>query len=421
MRNGNRLLAMAIALFALAALAYGCQTRDGSFPTEADRSLEQSVSASQIYAWINIVITDPTLGKSATSQFKTIERTLPKNLADAQTKAKSLVAFILKHYQAGKWVDPVNTPDTGDLVAAIYEYVGLAPAADAAEACIPNVDCEVIATVGNEFGGSEIPGDAILQSFVIYLVRLPDDFAAPPLFPIFYEIHTIPEGITFPPAPSGSLSLAQADDGPVAGLCTLDENDPLGAPEGAVPGVNLFLSHQVDGEWERLPYVDVTFLDCEDASSETESALWSSPLGLALSPVIDLLSPARAYAGGKSTGGAITSFSEFGSEYTGPIPTTTTLSIVEGTTSFTAGQTITLRAVVDPVPDGGNVLFYATNPTFGPGAPVVAVVDGVATHTFTCGSTRVPFGSHTAQVQYMGTSSFEGSVSNQIAYTCSAG
>ena len=124
----------------------------------------------------------------------------------------------------------------------------------------------------------------ITQPFVIYLVRLPDDFAAPPLFPIFYEIHTIPEGITFPPAPSGSLSLAQADDGPVAGLCTLDENDPLGAPEGAVPGVNLFLSHQVDGEWERLPYVDVTFLDCEDASSETESALWSSPLGLAPVP-----------------------------------------------------------------------------------------------------------------------------------------
>jgi hypothetical protein len=253
--------------------------------------------------------------------------------------------------------------------------------------------------------------------FTLYVTRLPDDFAAPPFFPAFYEISTFPEGITFPSAsPTGSLTLAQSDDDPFAAICALDENDPLGVPEGAVPGENLFMAHFENGEWITLPYVEppVGFIDCVDASSEIESALWMRPFEFAAS----LLSPNAAMAGGRGLGGAISSFSPFGAEYTDPVPTTTEISIVEGTTTFTAGQTITLRAVVDPVPDGGNVLFFATNPVSGPGAPVVAVVDGVATRSFICGSSRMPFGSHTAQVQYTGSENFEGSVSSTIAYEC---
>jgi hypothetical protein len=422
MYKGNRLIAMAIGLFAFAAVAiYGCQTQDGSLPTEADRSIEISVTANEIFAMINAVITDPTLGKSTTSQFKIIVKVYPKNPADAQAKAKSLIDFILKHYQAGKWIDEGGV-GTGELVAAIAEYVGLAPEADAAAACVPGVDCELFATEDNEFSGTEIPGDAITQPFVIYLIRLPDDSFPPPLFPLFFEIGTIPEGITFPTAaPSGSLTLSQFDDGPVAAVCALDADEELGVPDNAVPGSNLFLAHQENGVWEQLPYVPVTFLDCTTATALSESAsLWSSPLDLVLGPVMELLSPSTLGAGGTGLGGAISSFSPHGALYTDPVPTTTEISIVEGTTTFTAGQTITLRAVVSPEPDGGNVLFFATVPVSGPGAPVVAVVDGVAERSFTCGSDRVPFGSHTAQVQYTGTENFEGSVSSTIAYECLA-
>lgn len=102
------------------------------------------------------------------------------------------------------------------------------------------------------------------------------------------------------------------------------------------------------------------------------------------------------------------------------ISTTTTVSILEGTT-FTGGDTITLQAVVDPTPDGGRVFFYATNPTYGSGIPVVDVVDGAATTDFICGSNRVPFGEHVAQVQYRGTDAYEESVSSTIAYECLEG
>lgn len=426
MHKRNRLIAMAIGLFALVAVYYGCQTQDGSFPTEADRSIELSATpeeAEAIFDMIADIITDPTLGKSAKKQFTNVVRTFPRNPADGIAKAESLIAFIFKHYQAGKWVDPQSGPGTGDLIAAIGAYVGENPATDAAEACIPNVDCQLVATEDNEFAGTQIPGDMITQPFVIYLIAQPDISVEPPIYGLVFEIATIPEGITFPPAsPSGSLSLAAEDDQPVAAVCTLEAPDPLGIPAGTDPS-RLFLVHLVDGVWVRqLPQVEVTFLDCSSASSEIESAShWAGPLEFVFSPVLEFLSPQSAHAIGKSTGGAITAFSPHATELVPPFPTTTTVSIVEGGTSFTAGQTLTLRAVVDPAPDGGNVLFYATSPVSGPGAPVVPVVDGVATFTFTCGSARVPFGSHTAQVQYMGSSNFEGSVSNQIAYTCLEG
>jgi hypothetical protein len=139
--------------------------------------------------------------------------------------------------------------------------------------------------------------------------------------------------------------------------------------------------------------------------------------------VLTILSPQPLYAAGTGVGigTAISNFSQVASCLPGCFPTTTTASIVEGKTTFFGGETITLRAVVDPTPDGGKVAFYATTPVSGPGAPIVSVVDGVATRTFVCGSDRVPFGNHQAQVQYLGTSGYEGSISSTIAYSCLEG
>ncbi len=415
MSNGKRPIVGVVCLIALAALAYGCQVGDGMFPTEAQRSLQPSVSAQDVLAKIDEVITDPTLGKSAKSQFQTIVKVYPKKPADAQAKARTLIDFILKHFQEGKWE---SADGTGELVAMILEYVGLVPEAQGATTCIPNVDCQGEATNSNEFAGAKIPGDLVDVPFVLLFTPLPNMEVKPPLFGLVYDISTYPEGIVFSnTSPSGSLTLSAEDDQPVAGVCTLDSDDPNGIPEGVDPD-SLYVVHFENGVWERLPQVDITFLDCSTASSGTEVGLWSNPI---LETVVDFLSPGRVVAAGLRTGGAITSFSPHATEVAGTLPTETALSIVEGTTTFVAGQTITLRAEVDPEPTGGNVAFYATNPVSGPGAPIVAVVDGVATRTFVCGTDRVPFGSHEAQVQYLGTEGFASSVSGTLAYTCSAG
>jgi hypothetical protein len=416
MRNGNRLIVGAVGMFALAVLAYGCQVRDGFFPTEAQRSIQPSVTASEVFAKINEVITDPTLGKSATSQFQTIVKLCPKKPLECQARAESEVDFILKHFAEGKWED---ADGTGELVALILEFVGLIPEAQGATTCIPGVDCQGEATHNNEFAGAKIPGDLVDVPFVLLFTPLPDMEVKPPLFGLIYDISTFPEGITFSnSSPSGSLTLSSEDDQPVAGVCTLGPDDPEGVPEGVHPD-SLYVVHFENGVWERLEQVDITFLDCSTASSETESvSLWSSPI---LKPVLEFLSPGRVVAAGTRTGGAITSFSPHATEVAGTIPTTTTLSIVEGQNTFFSGETITLRAEVNPEPTGGNVAFFATNPVSGPGAPIVAVVDGVATQTFVCGSDRVPFGSHTAQVQYLGSGDFSGSVSTTIPYECLEG
>jgi hypothetical protein len=421
MRTRNRLFLLAIGLFALGAAVWACQVQDGSFPTEAERSIEPSATEQEIIDMINALM-PRVIAEATVAKFQGIANDVEAGqLVKAQKKTKSLTTSILNNYTKGRWEDETGVA-TGELILAMWEFVGLvAEEADAAAACTPGNDCQVVATEGEEFGGGDVPGEVITQPFVLSVRRLPDDFAPPPRYPIFYDIQTIPEGITFPPAPGGSLTLAQADDQAVAGVCTLDENDPVGTPPGAVPGVNLFLAHQLpNGSWEQQPSVDVAFLDCEDASSETESALWSSPLGRSMAYVSGLLSPARAYAGGKSTGGAITSFSPYGSVYTDPVPTTTTFSFVEETTTFFAGDTITLRAEVAPVPDGGKVAFYATIPVHF-GAPIAPVVNGVATRDVVCGGPRVPFGSHTAQAQYLGTDSFAGSASSTIDYECLEG
>lgn len=425
MHNGKRLI-LAISTLAMAAGFYGCQVRDGLLPTEADRSIETSATAQDILAMIDAVITDPAVGKSARSQFNTIVKVYPKNPADGQAKAKSLIEFILKHYANGKWSDPGGV-GTGELVAAIAAYVGLLPEdADAATACIPNVDCDLFATEQEELALIEIPGPSITVPFVLVITRLPDDFAEPPLFPQFFDFTTIPEGITFPSSPSGSLTLSQFDNGPLGAVCALDDEDPLGTPANAVPGENLFLAHQVNGNWVQLPYVDVTSLDCSTATSGIgESAgLWSSPIDLAIGPMIELLSPASASAGGRGLGGAISSFSPYGGLYTGPNTTTTTLSIVGGATTFFDGDSIFFRAVVEPAPhneDNGIVLFFATVPPSGSGVPAEEIVDGEAIQAFVCGSSRVPFGSHGAQAEFTGTEDHLGSVSDPVAYECLAG
>ena len=416
MRKRNRSIVGAVGLLALAALAYGCQAGDGPFPTEASRSLQPSVTSSEVLAKIDEVIDDPTLGKSAKSQFQTIVKTLPKKPADAQAKARTLIDFILKHYQEGKWE---GADGTGELVALILEYVGLVPEAQGATTCIPNVDCQGEATDNNEFAGAKIPGDLVDLPFVLLFTPLPNMEVKPPLFGLVYDISTYPEGITFSSSSaSGSLTLSSEDDLPVAGVCTLDSDDPAGIPAGVDPD-SLFVVHFENGVWERLPQVDITFLDCSSASSELPgTSLWTNPV---LEPVLDFLSPGRAVAAGVRTGGAITAFSPHATEVAGTLPTTSTLTFVEDKTTFFAGETITLRVEVDPEPTGGNALFFATTPVSGPGAPIRPVVEGVATREFVCGTDRVPFGSHTARVDYLGTDGFAGSVSNTIEYECLEG
>ncbi|HKY59570.1 MAG TPA: hypothetical protein VJP59_01035 [Gemmatimonadota bacterium] len=426
MFSGNRSIAGVFCLIALAALSYGCQAGDRMFPTEAQRSLQTSVDADEVFAKIAEVITDPAVGASAKSQFQTIVKVYPKKPNDARAKAESLVDFIMKHFQAGKWE---GADGTGELVAMILAYVDLIPVAQGATACIPGFPCTGEAeTTENgfaEFAGAKIPGDLVNTPFVLLFTPNADRVVKPPLFGLVYDISTYPEGITFPSSsPGGSLTLAAEDDQPVAGVCTL-----LGPPDGVpVEGVHpdsLFVVHFENGVWERLPKVDITFLDCASAG-ETESALWSNPI---LEPILDFLSPSHAVALGTRTGGAITSFSDHATEVGGTLPTTTTLTIVGGGNAFVSGQSFTLRAEVYPEPPGGRVLFFATNPVSGPGAPAVTVVNGVATFTFVCGSNRVPAtGSHTAQSQYTGFPSppteeqqFSGSVSGTLSYTCTAG
>ena len=418
MCNGNRLIVGAVGLIALAALSYGCQVGDGLFPTEAERSLQTSVTDTEVLDKIDAVITDPAVGKSARSQFESIVRTFPRKPADAQAKAESLIDFILKHFQAGKWE---GADGTGEVVALILQYVELAPEAQGATACIPGVDCKGQAEKTNgfsEFAGAKIPGDAVDAPFVLLFTPKPNANIKPPIFGLVYDISTYPEGVVFSnSSPGGSLTLSAEDDQPVAGICTLDSSDPKGVPAGVHPD-SLYVVHFENGVWERLPQVDITFLDCSTASSEIETtSLWTNPI---LEPVLDFLSPGRAVAAGTRSGGAITSFSDYATEVAGTLPTTTTLTFVENKTTFFAGETITLRGEVYPEPTGGTMLFYATNPVH-IGAPSKQVVGGIATTEFVCGSNRVPFGSQTAQVQYMGTDGFAGSVSGTIAYECLEG
>lgn len=425
MFNGKRPIVGVVCLIALAALSYGCQVGDGFSPTEADRSIQQAATtcdaalATEIRNMIPAVITDPIVGKSVTSQFNAIVKACPKNINDAKAKTRTTTDFIMKHFAAGKWTDAEGT---GNLVAKMFEFVGLLPEAQNATACIPNVDCELTATELDEFAGTSIPGSSITQSFVIYVIPIPDFDVDPPIFGLVYEIGTIPAGITFPPvSPSGSLTLAAEDDQPVVGICTLDSSDPEGVPDGVHPD-SLHVVHLVNGEWVRLPRVDITNvlpLDCSTASSTETASLWSNPI---LEPVLEFLSPDGLVAAGVRTGGAITSFSPHATEVAGTLPTETALSIVGGETTFFVGDTITFSVEVNPEPTGGNVAFYATTPVSGPGAPIVPVVDGVATRSFVCGSNRVPAtGTHTAQAQYLGTEGFAGSASGTLQYTCSAG
>lgn len=416
------------------ALALGCQSGEGG-PTDVDRSLETqgylfSPEAGEIFALIDDVLPRRQAWE-ASRRFTSVAILLSQRPALARSKAAALIDYLFSQHARGRLLGPESDPVFASLVLAISEFVGLSAGSgiegSPAAACRPGVDCELAATVDDELAAVEIPGDAIQQPFILYMIRLPDDFADPPLYPLFFEIGTIPAGITFPSSsPSGSLTLSAGDDAPVAGLCALDDEDPLGTPPDAVPGENLFLAHQENGVWETLPYVPAIALDCESARSGIgqSASLWSSPIRLAAGPLLDALSPGRVSAKGRGLGGAISSFSPFGAIYTGPVPTETALGIAGGRTSFTAGETITFQATVSPAPDNadnGNVLFLATNPVRGPGAPVERLVDGAAVQPFVCGSSRIPLGSHVARVQFLGTAGHAGSVSGTLAYDCQPG
>jgi hypothetical protein len=417
MSSRNRSIVGALCLVALAALSYGCQAGDEMFPTEAQRSLQTSVDASEVFAKIDEVITSPTLGRSVKKQFTAIVKALPRKPNDAKAKARSLTDFILKHYQAGKWE---GADATGELVALILAYVGIIPEAQGATTCIPGVDCTGEAEKtdnGNaEFAGAKIPGDLVNVPFVLLFTPNVDKVVKPPLFGLVYDITTYPAGITFPnSSPGGSLTLASEDDQPVAGVCTL-LGPPAGIPDGVHPD-SLHVVHFENGVWVRLPQVAITFLDCENAG-ETESALWSNPI---LQTVVDLLSPGPAVAAGIRTGGAITSFSPYATEVAGTLPTTSTISVVSGGPVLHPGETITLRVEVYPEPpdDPAGVLFRAL-PTGPAGAASAELVGGVAEHTYTCGDPQVHVGgSYDAVGNYLGAEGFAASQSTEdIEFSC---
>ena len=149
-------------------------------------------------AKIDEVITNPTLGRSAKKQFQSIVKTYPRNPADGQAKARTLIDFILKHFQAGKWQ---GADGTGELVALILQYVELAPEAQGATACIPGIDCKGQADKTSngfsEFAGAKIPGDVVDAPFVLLFTPKPNASIKPPIFGLVYDISTYPEGVVF--------------------------------------------------------------------------------------------------------------------------------------------------------------------------------------------------------------------------------
>lgn len=412
MQTRNRLAGLAIALLGVVTLNSACQSPDSSVLTEAERSIEPATAptADEIFALIDALIGDPVVEQSTKSQFANIVKS--KSDADKVKRAKALFDYITKHYLAGKWTDvgPPAGVKTAELILAIGQYVGLYPEGVGTGAmCQPGSDCEAIPATGE----TTIPASVIDQPFTLIMTEVECDPAfGPNAVPPCYEITTYPEGIDFQASAGSSLSLSDLDS-PFVALCS-------DFPQTYEVGTEIFLWHLHDGVLEpMLESQEVTI--CDEGPGEISSR-WANPLFAMFKPVLTILSPQPLYAGGKGVGvgTAISNFSQVGSCLPGCLPTTTTLSIVEGGTIFYSGQTFTLEGTVDPAPDGGNMFFYATNPTHGPGAPVRVVVDGTASRTFTCDSDRVPLGSHIAQVQYNGTSLYGGSVSGTIAYQCLA-
>lgn len=409
MQTRTRLAGLAIALLGAVALTSACQSPDSSVLTEAERSIEPAAvpTADEIYALIEDLIGDPVVERSTKSQFANIVKS--KSEADRIRRAESLFDYLTKHYLAGKWVDAGGVK-TAELILAIGQYVGLYPEGDGTGAmCQPGNDCEAIPTTGETF----VPASVITQPFTLIMTEVECDPAfGPNVVPPCYEITTYPEGIDFQSSASSSLSLSDLDS-PFVSLCS-------DFPQTYDVGTEVYLWHYHDGVLE--PMLESQEVAICDEGPDEISSRWATPLFAMFKPVLTILSPQPLYAGGKGVGvgTAISNFSQVGSCLPGCLPTTSTVSIVGGGTTFYSGQTFTLQATVDPAPDGGNVLFYATNPVH-IGAPSLPVVDGVATFTYTCDSRRVPLGSHTAQVQYMGTTLYEGSVSGTIAYECLAG
>jgi hypothetical protein len=405
MHTRTHLVGLTIALSAWVALIAGCQSPDSSGLTEVDRIVEPAATptADQIRTLIQDLIGDPTIERSSLSQFNNIVKS--RSAADKIKRAKALFDYLMKHYLSGKWVDEGGVR-TSELILAIGQYVGLYPEGEGTGAiCQPGTECDADANTGQ----TTIPPGSITQPFTLIMTETEcDPLFGPNVVPPCYEITTYPAGITFDSSPAGSLSLSDFDS-PFVALCSdFAQNYDVGS--------EVFLWHAHNGVVEPVESTEVVI--CDEGPDDISSR-WANPLLAMFRPVLTILSPQPLYAGGKGVGigGSISSFSQVASCLPGCLPTTTTISIVGGGTTFHSGETFTLQATVDPTPDGGNVLFYATSPVL-QGAPQVAVVDGVATRTYTCDSDRVPLGSHTAQVQYMGTAEYEGSISTTIAYQC---
>jgi hypothetical protein len=412
MHTRNHLAGFAIALFGVVALISACQSPDSSVLTEAERSIEPAAvpTADEIFALIDDLIGDPVIERSTESQFANIVKS--KSEADRVRRAKSLFDYLTQHYLGGKWVDEGPPPGvkTAELFLAIGQYVGLYPEGDGTGAmCQPGDDCEAIPATGE----TTIPGSVITQPFTLIMTEVECDPAfGPNVVPPCYEITTYPEGIDFQATAGSSLSLSDLDS-PFVTLCS-------DFPQTYEVGTEVFMWHYHDGVLEpMLESVEVVTF-CDQGPGDEISSRWANPLFAMFKPVLTILSPQPLYAGGRGVGvgTAISDFSQVASCLPGCLPTTTSLSIEGG--PFYSGQTFTLEVQVDPAPDGGKVLFYATNPVL-VGAPRQDVVEGVATQTYTCDSDRVPVGSHTAQAQYMGTDLYGGSLSGTLAYECLAG
>jgi hypothetical protein len=279
--------------------------------------------------------------------------------------------------------------------------------------CQPGTDCEAEPSTGL----TTIPSSVITQPFTLIMTEVEcDPLFGPNVVEPCYEITTYPEGIDFEASASSSLSLS-VETSPFVALCS-------DFAQNYVVGTEVFLWHVHDGVVEQMLNSEPVAI-CDEGPDEISSR-WANPLFAMFKPVLTILSPQPLYAGGKGVGvgTAISNFSEVASCLPGCFPTTTTVSILEGTTTFYGGETITIRAVVAPAPSNAENprAVFSVQPLHGGSAPVESVVDGVSEHQFVCGSARVPLGGHyTAGAAFLGTSGYSLSVSGQVlSFDCLA-
>ena len=421
MRFRNRSIGSVLVLVAGIGLIYGCQTRDGSIPTEADRSIQAAGEVEDHIFGLIDGLFDPALGKSVRKSFSSIVSDLQKNkVAVAQSKTLTLIDFILKHYQDGNLIAQADlSTKVGTLNLELLQYVGLIPDVEdaAAAACLPGdpVACEAFP----QDGLAEIPGELITQPFTLIVFEVDCSELDPGINWVApcYEVQTVPEQ-TFATNTSSSLSLSQSGDIPIVGVCA-------DLADGLDPGIDVFLYHAHDGVIELTPFENISV--CEELASR-----WANPILATFQPVLDMLGPQPLYAAALAVGsvaGGINNFSTLFACEPGCLPTTTTLAVLNGSTldnSFVDGEAITLEATVTPSPidtQDPRGLFVIRNGTSGPlvvHEDQVVISGGTATFTVVCGD-DVPHSSTLAAFAgFYGTVSHETSFSPFSTFSCSA-